>query len=152
MRTLVFLMGVMLVMPFSVRADDVADLTAASDGVLAALNALDAEAASKYFAEETIAFGQNAPLLDEGGREAVVQGFGTFLANVEQYSFTLNDRVVRVWGSTGITASNAVLSVQEKGGTLQISGYRLLTVWAKIDGGWKIVGTHASFYPSGRPN
>ena len=120
----------------SAVADDLEDLIAASDAVVARVNALDGEGVSQLLTDGALVVTDldAAKANYEGLREAA-----------DYHSFALNNRVARVFGDTGFTASTAVQSIQFKGESIpRTLGWRLLTTWSKIDGKWKIVGQHPS--------
>ena len=127
---------IVLMTGLSAAADDVADLIAASDAVVARVNALDGEGVSQFLTDGALVFTDI---------DAVKANYEGLREAVDYYSFALNNRVARVFGDTGFTASTAVQTIQVKGESIRRTlGWKLLTTWSKIDGKWKIVGQHAS--------
>ena len=136
----------------SAVADDVADLIATSDAVVAQVNALDADGVNQFFVNGALVFGTNNPTMGVRDNDVATAGFEGFANSVDFYSYTLNNRTARVFGDTGLTASTVVVTTQFKGESIRrTTASRLLTTWSKTDGKWKIVGQHGSWFPSGKP-
>ncbi len=129
----------------SAVADDLEDLIAASDAVVARVDALDGEGVSQFLTDRRLASNTNNPALVVTDLDAVKADYEGLREAVDYHSFALNNRVARVFGDTGFTASTAVQSIQFKGESIRRTlGWRLFTTWSKIDGKWKIVGQHPS--------
>lgn len=149
------LFGVILVFALiclPATADEVDDLIAASDAVVGHLDSEDAEAVTEYFVNGALIFGTNNPLLVIRNNDAAEANLKAFFESLDFYSYAITDRVARVFGNTGLTASTLVITTQNKGESIRRTArFRQLTTWSKVDGKWKIVGAHGSWFPSGQP-
>lgn len=121
--------------------DDDADVRAAMDGFLAALNALDANAIVSYFAEDATAFFPVVAPERLNGRAAIAEVFNTYVTetkkNVAKTNIVAEDvRVVR-------SGEMAVVSFQVHN---PAAVSRRTFVFRREGGRWLIVHMHASNY------
>lgn len=146
----VILVFALICLPAS--ADEVDDLIAASDAVVGHFDSEEAEALSEYFVNGALIFGTSNPLLAIRDNDAAEANLKAFFESLDFYSYAITDRVARVFGNTGLTAATVAITIQNKGESVRRAArFRQLTTWSKVDGKWKIVGGHRSWFPSGQP-
>jgi uncharacterized protein (TIGR02246 family) len=124
----------------STPADETA-VRAAMTGFLDALNALDADAMSSFFAEDITAFVPLAQADRVQGRDAVTRIFRNFVARTKPTTPRLNlvpeDLEVQVSGDLGVVTFN----IREKGPDVT---RRRTFVFARHGNAWLIRHFHAS--------
>ena len=142
----------LLTFPGALYADDLADLTKASDDVQKRLNERNTAAFVDFFVDGYLNFVPDSPAYASVQKDQLRDNFQGLFNNVDIYEFELTNREVKVYGSTGITAGHVVFTMKLKGDpVIRTSTWRQTTVWSKMNGKWLIVSGHQSWFPSGRP-
>jgi ketosteroid isomerase-like protein len=141
MLALVF--GAFLLIPMTVRGDEVADLKVTFEQKTAALNKHDLEAYMVFWHDEVVVFGPVAPFPAEG-KAALRQLMQAVFTNSESATWTVINPQYRVIGSTGVVYFYDAAAIKPKDGPLQNHVRRVTATWTKLDGKWVGVAVHVS--------
>lgn len=148
-RTLLMLSVVgMLCAPVAARGDDMADLRAAVEQIVAAYGAQDLERLTASLHDDATLFGFVSPFPVDG-KAAVQQYFQRIFANDESTAMEFIDPQYRIVGTTGIVRGHVAMTGKPKDGPAMILFGRLTWTFVKMDGQWRVVAVHASRVPSG---
>ena len=83
------------------------------------------------------------------GKAAIHQGLQSFFANTERFTITWLDAQYRVIGNTGIVWGHVSGERKPKDRPAETWTARATMIYAKLEGGWFRVCSHASGIPSG---
>lgn len=133
----------------SAVADDLADVNAAADRLLAAYNENSAEAAALFAAEGFLGFYEPIPLLTDG-KEALKQFLaGLFEQTETAQVISVGPRTTRVTGTTAVIAQNRVYVWKPIDGAAESMFLNTMQTWSKIGGEWLITGWMTNALPHG---
>ncbi len=144
----VVLMGLML-MPLAAYSDDVADVNAALDRVVALFNAGDGDGLGAMLTENYIGLVGNSPIITDG-RDAVVQGMRPGPTSNESTQVVIfGDRHVRVNGRTAVAAGTWGQFWKPMDGPSQSAFLNFIYTWVKIGREWKVASLMIRTIPHG---
>ena len=123
-------------LPLPVRGDDVADLKAAYEQTIKALNAGDLDAYLATVHDQAISFGPDSPFARDG-KAAARQGLQTLLANHESITRTPINPQFRVIGTTGLAWGHVAANFKPKDGPMHTTFTRYLLTYVKADVQWR---------------
>lgn len=135
--------GAFLLVPMTVRGDDVAELKATFEQNTAALNKHDLDAHMAFWHDEVVVFGPVAPFPVEG-KAALRQLTQAVFTNSESATWTVISPQYRVIGSTGVVYFYDAAAIKPKDGLLQSHVRRITATRTKLDGKWVGVAVHVS--------
>ncbi len=145
---LAVVMALLLITPLTAHSDEVDDLQAAYEQLIAAINKQDLDGLMALFHDQWMGFGANAPFPTEG-KAAARQGWQTLFNDTERTPVTPMNMQYRVIGHTGHVIGHVMAAFKPQDGPVQTTFLRLLGTWTKVDGKWLVVATHLSYIPPG---
>ena len=151
MRKGLFIFSVMaLVLSTGVaQADDLEDVMAAGDAVIAAWNAGDVDAIQKHYEPDFTRYDNSGNLLSGAWNWAGLKKW--FESGAKVAISRRRHGEVRVYGNTAILTGYARLNVTQPDGASRITTGRGTSVLVKQGGQWKYVHHHASLLTPRQP-
>ena len=130
-------------------ADDEADVNAAVDAWVAALNANDAAAAAALVVDGYLSYiGPNPVSIV--GRAALQQNLTQQFAGTEQWQVNqIGGRTVRITGNTAVITSNAGIFFKPVDGPFQTAFINVMSVLTRVGDDWMIAGNMGRLVPHG---
>jgi len=142
------MLATLLCAPVSVRGDDIADLKAAFEQLVKALNARDLDALAVLWHEQITTFQPNSPFPTDGPavQRRVFQGL---FDNAERITAIPINPQFRVVNNIGMVWGHFTMMIKPKDGPLQTSFLRSTFIWTKVEGKWVELAVHHSKIPAG---
>ena len=136
-------------MATSASADDVSDVNAAADRLLAAYNENSAEAAALFAADGVLVFFDPVPVLNDGKKAFKQFLAGVFEITERAQALPVGPRTTRVTGGTAVIGQNQVFLWKPVDGPAESMFANSMQVWTKIGNAWALTGWMTNALPQG---
>ena len=141
-------LSAVLFAPSAARGDEIADLKATYEQVVAAINKGDLAALTAQWHDQIVAFGPTSPF-PVAGKAADRQIWQANFANNEQFTIAPINLQYQVIGNTGVIWGHLAVALKPKGGPARTQFLRYTGTFVKSDGKWLLAASHVSLIPSG---
>ena len=137
------LVAAALLAPSPAAADDIADLRASFERVVAALNMGNLDGFLDTVHDKALSFYSCGPTSGKEGREACALDWQLFFDTTSDARFETDSTQYRVIGDTGFAWGEYQLSVNyDKRGRQIVHEGRYVMTYTKVDGEWRIAMQH----------
>ncbi len=148
MRVEAVVLIALMLMPLAAYSDDAADVLAAEDRGIAALNANDVDGVAAVVAENFIMWAVNLPTVLE--RDVFIQNLRQGNTNNASSQFVLfGDRQVRINGRTAVTLGTWGNFWKPVDGPAESTAFNSVSTWVKIGRDWKLASWMSRTVPHG---
>ena len=132
-------------LPFSsVRADDRADVEAATQRWISAFNRKDADAVAALYAPDAVFQGTSSGVIRD--TPALVRDYFNSLANLGDQRMATGDHRIQLFGDIAVSSGYYTRSGTQDGKPVEAKA-RFSFVYARRNGRWLIVNHHSSAVP-----
>lgn len=138
----------LLAAPVLAQRDDTADLQAAFEAEISAVNARDLETLMGTQHEHLISLSAASPSPIDG-KAARRQSYQQLFETMEIFTVTPQNPQYRVVGDTGVVWGTYTIERKPKGGSPTTSSVRFSRTYIKADGKWQLLVYHVSPVPAG---
>jgi len=138
----------LFVAPVLAQLDGTADLKAAFEAEIGAVNAHDLETLMGTQYQQIIALSPTSPSPIDG-KAARRQGYQQLFETMETFTVTPHNPQYRVVGDTGVVWGTYTIERKPKGGLPTTASVRFSRTYIKVDGQWQLFVYHVSPVPTG---